>query len=74
MNSKCRNKRCKWKRHSKEIKKLERGLWGSSNGQAQGKLESYEGNQALEAKNGAKLHYLNPSKYIPARNESGIAK
>ena len=37
-------------------------------------LESYEGYQDLEAKNGTKLHYLNQSKYISARNESGGTK
>lgn len=36
--------------------------------------ESYEGNQALEAKNETKLHYLNQSKYMPTRNESRAAK
>ena len=51
-----------------------KGLWGSWDGQAQGYSESYEGEQAFEAKNDTKLHYLNQYKYIPARNESGAAK
>ena len=51
-----------------------KGLRGSLDFQAQGNLESYEGYQALEAKNGNKLHYLNQCNYIPAKNESGAAK
>ena len=42
--------------------------------QDQGYSDSYEGYQALEARNDTKLHYLNQSKYILARNESGAAK
>ena len=36
--------------------------------------DSYGINQALEAKNGIKLHYLIQPKYNTVRNENGAAK
>ena len=51
-----------------------KGLWGSWDGQAQGKSDSYEGDQYLEAKHGTNVHYFHQHNYIPARNESGATK
>ena len=47
------NKKCK-----EDKKNYIAGIWGSQDGQAQWYLDSYQGNQALEAKNGTNLHYF----------------
>ena len=51
-----------------------KGLWGSWDGQAQGKSESYEGDQDLEVEHATNLHYFHQYNYIQATNESGAAK
>ena len=42
--------------------------------QAQGKLESYEGDQDLEDEHVINIHYFSEYNYIPAENESGAEK
>ena len=51
-----------------------KGIWGSWDGQDQGKSDSYDGDQYLSAKHDNNLQYIHQYNYIPARNESGATK
>lgn len=51
-----------------------KGLWGSWDGQAQGKSDSYGRYQDLEAERGTNIHYFYQHNYIPTRNYNGVVK
>ena len=49
-------------------------LWGSSDGQAQGKSDSCEGDQYLQDEHVTNLHYFHQYNYILTRNYNAAAK
>ena len=51
-----------------------KGLSGSWDGQAQGKSETYGGEQDLEVEPDTNLHYFHQYNYIPARKYNGPAE
>ena len=51
-----------------------KGLWGSWDGQAQGKSGTYDGQQDLDSEHETNLHYFHQYNYIPATKYNGAAK
>ena len=53
---------------------VQKGLFGSWDGQSQGNSETYGGEQHLEAEHDTNLHYFHQKSYISARKYNGVAK